>query len=151
MASAAQLEALFEPAINALGCSLWGIELHLTSKPRLLRVYIDKEEGVNVDDCAKVSRQLSANLDVEDTVSGEYRLEVSSPGMDRPLFKLAHFEEHVGYEVQIKLRMAFERRKNFKGILRRVENEELILEIDDEEFTLPIELVDNARLVPNFE
>lgn len=151
MASAAQLEALFQPAIEALGCQLWGVELQLSAKPRLLRVYIDKEDGVNVDDCAKVSRQLSANLDVEDVIPGEYRLEVSSPGMDAPLFKLEQFQQYIGYELQIKLRMAFEGRRKFKGILRRIENEELIVEVDDEEFFLPVETVDTARVVPHFD
>ena len=151
MATAAQLEALFEPAVRAHGCELWGIELKLNANPRMVRVYIDKEDGVNVDDCAEVSRQISANLDVEDVIPGEYRLEVSSPGMDRPLFKLEQFQEQVGYEVQIKLRMAFDGRRKFKGILRGIENEELIVHVDNEEFILPYELVDSARVVPHFE
>jgi len=150
MATAVQLEALFEPAIKALGCELWGVELKLNSSPRLLRVYIDKDDGVNVDDCAKVSRQLSANLDVEEVVSGEYNLEVSSPGMDRPLFTLEHFQQYIGYEIKLRLRMAFDGRKKFRGLLSRVENEELVIQIDDEEFFLPAELIDTARLVPSY-
>ena len=106
---------------------------------------------MNVDDCASVSRQISANLDVEEVIPGEYRLEVSSPGMDRPLFKLEQFHEYIGFELQVKLRMAFDGRRKFKGILRGIENDELMVHIDDEEFVLPYELVDNARVVPNFE
>lgn len=151
MATAAQLEALFEPAVRALGCELWGIELRLNTKQRLVRVYIDKPDGVDVEDCAQVSRQIGANLDVEDLISGEYRLEVSSPGMDRPLFTLSQYAAYIGYEISLKLRMAYEGRKNFKGILRRIEDEELVLEVGDEEFILPMEWVDNGRVVPHFE
>ncbi|MFK7730868.1 MAG: ribosome maturation factor RimP [Pseudomonadales bacterium] len=151
MATAAQLEVLFEPAVRAHGCELWGIDLMLNANPRMVRVYIEKEDGVNVDDCASVSRQISANLDVEEVIPGEYRLEVSSPGMDRPLFKLEQFHEYIGYELQVKLRMAFDGRRKFKGILRSIENDELMVHIDDEEFVLPYELVDSARVVPNFE
>ncbi len=151
MATVAQLEALSRPAVEALGCELWGVELQFGKKQQLLRVYIDKPDGVNVEDCARVSRQLSINLDVEDAIAGEYRLEVSSPGMDRPLFHLSQYQRYVGHRVQIRLQMAFEGRKNFKGILRAIENDELIVQVDDTEYVLPFELVDRARLVPEYE
>ena len=82
------LKALLQPVVEALGCELWGIELQSGGKRKLLRLYIDREEGIGVEDCERVSRQSSSVLDVEDAISGEYVLEVSSPGMDRPLYEL---------------------------------------------------------------
>lgn len=151
MATAAQLQTLFEPAINALGFELWGIELMLGANPRMVRIFIESEQGITVDDCAAVSRQVGATLDVEDTIPGEYRLEVSSPGMDRPLFTLEQYEQHIGFELKLKLIRAFEGRKNFRGLLSRVEGDEIVVQVDDEEYFLPVEWVERARIVPNFE
>ena len=92
----------------------------------MLRVYIDSENGVGVDDCAKVSRQVSGVLDVEDPISGEYTLEVSSPGMDRPLFKLSQYQDYIGHVVQLRLRMPFDGRRKFKGVLNGIEDEDIV-------------------------
>ena len=116
-----------------------------------LRVFIDKEGGVLVDDCAIVSRQISGVLDVEDPISVEYTLEVSSPGMERPLFTLEQFAKYVGEQVKIKLRSPFEGRRNFQGLLRGVEEQDVVVQVDDHEFLLPIDMIDKANIIPSFD
>ena len=152
MASIQQrLEDMLGPVVASLGCELWGLEYLPQGNHRaLLRIYIDKADGIGVDDCEKVSRQASSVLDVEDPVSSEYTLEVSSPGMDRPLFKLEQFVESIGLKANIRLRIAFDGRRNFKGLLKGVEGDEVVLEVDSEEFLLPFELIDKANIVPSF-
>jgi ribosome maturation factor RimP len=105
---------------------------------------------VGVEDCERVSRQVSSLLDVEDPIRSEYTLEVSSPGMDRPLFRLEQFQANVGERVALRLRQPFEGRRKFTGLLKTVENEEIVLEVDDEEYLLPYELIDKANVVPQF-
>ena len=141
---------MFEPVATALGCELWGVEYLAQGRRALLRVYIEKEGGIGVDDCEKVSRQVGSVLDVEDPIQSEYTLEVSSPGMDRPLFKLEQFESNVGETVAVRLRLPFEGRRKFTGLLKGIENDEIVLEVDNEEYVLPYELVDKANIVPQF-
>lgn len=151
MASIQQsLTALITPVAASLGCELWGVEFVAQGRRSLLRIYIDKEEGVTLEDCERVSRQVSSVLDVEDLIKGEYTLEVSSPGMDRPLFSLAQFEQSIGERVQIKLRMPFDGRRKFAGVLIAIENEDVILQVDNDEFVLPIETIEKANIIPQF-
>ncbi len=103
-AADSKLRELLQPVVEALGCELWGLELQSGGKRKLLRIYIDKEDGIGVEDCERVSRQSSSILDVEDAINGEYVLEVSSPGMDRPLYELAHYEKFKGENITLKLR-----------------------------------------------
>ncbi|MGS2718140.1 ribosome maturation factor RimP [Eionea flava] len=110
-----------------------------------------KDSGVGLHDCEKVSRQVSSVLDVEDPIASHYTLEVSSPGMDRPLFCLAHYERSVGEKVSIKLSRKFEERKNFSGIIAGVEDNDVVLRVDEEEYLLPVELIDKANIIPTFE
>ena len=146
-----QLEALIEPIVESFDCELWGLEYLAQGKRSMLRIYIEKQpDGVMVDDCEKVSRQVSSVLDVEDPIAGEYSLEVSSPGLDRPLYKLDHFSRFTGEKVAVKLRIAFEGRKKFSGLLKGVEGDEVVLEVDNEEYLLPFELIDKANVVPTF-
>ncbi|TVZ40165.1 ribosome maturation factor RimP [Alteromonadaceae bacterium 2753L.S.0a.02] len=146
-----QLEALIAPVVASLGCELWGLDYLVQGRRSMLRIYIDKEpDGVLVDDCERVSRQVSSVLDVEDPISGEYTLEVSSPGMDRPLYKLEQFEKYVGHKIALKLRVAFDGRRKFQGILKGIENEEIVLEVGEDEYLLPYELIDKANVVPQF-
>ena len=133
-----QLQALLAPVVTGLGFECWGIEFVSQGTHSVLRVYIDKEGGILVDDCAEVSRQVSSVLDVEDPISSEYTLEVSSPGMERPLFTLEQFASHAGEQVKIKLRSPFEGRRNFQGLLRGVEEQDVVVQVDDQEFVLPI-------------
>lgn len=146
-----QLEALVEPVVTGLGFQLWGIDYVAQGKHTVLRIYIDAEAGIHIDDCAAVSRQLSAVLDVEDPITGEYTLEVSSPGMDRPLFTLEQFAQYVGHQVQIRLRSPFEGRRKFSGLLKAVEEEDVVVVVDQHEYLLPVDSIDKANVVPRFE
>jgi ribosome maturation factor RimP len=150
MAKVDEINALVEPVVVGMGFSLWGIEYVRSGKYSTLRIYIDHEEGIGVDHCANVSRQVSAVMDVEDPISTEYTLEVSSPGMDRPLFTLEQYSAFVGEWVEVKLRYAFEGRRNFKGVIIGIEEGDVIIAADGEEFLLPIESIDKGRVIPNF-
>lgn len=151
MASMPLLEKLLKPAVEAVGFELWGMEFHGGGKHGLLRIYIESESGIGADDCAKVSHQVSGVLDVEEPISGEYRLEVSSPGADRLLFQAEHFRRYSGHRVKIELRVAFDGRRKFTGLLLGLENDDVVVRIDDEEYLLPVADIDKARLVPVFE
>ncbi|MBD9426676.1 MULTISPECIES: ribosome maturation factor RimP [unclassified Pseudomonas] len=146
-----QLQAMLAPVIESLGYQCWGIEFISQGRHSLLRVYIDHANGILIEDCEAVSRQVSAVLDVEDPISSEYTLEVSSPGMDRPLFTIEQFAKHVGEQVKIKLRSPFDGRRNFQGLLRGVEEQDVVVLVDDHEFLLPIDLIDKANIIPRFD
>ena len=146
-----QLQALLAPVVEALGYECWGLEYMSQGRHSLLHIYIDHANGVLVEDCEKVSRQVSGVLDVEDPISSEYTLEVSSPGMDRPLFTLEQFAKHAGELVKIKLRSPYEGRRNFQGPLRGVEEQDVVVLVDDHEYLLPIDLIDKANIIPRFD
>lgn len=142
---------LIEPVVRSLGCELWGLEYHGSGRHRgVLRIYIDKPDGVNLNDCERVSRQVSSVLDVEDPIAGEYNLEVSSPGMDRPLYTLEQFAEFAGEQVKVRLRAPFEGRRQFSGLLTGIEGDEVKVVVEDKEYLLPIESIDKANVVPGF-
>lgn len=146
------LEELIRPVVEGLGYRFWGMEFLAKGKDSVLRIFIESlsEAGISVDDCAAVSRQVSGILDVEDPITGEYTLEVSSPGLDRPLFDLDQYREFVGGQVSLKLRVPFDGRRKFKGLLVAVEDEDVVLRVDQEEYLLPIDLIEKANLVPQF-
>ena len=144
------LKALLQPVVEALGCELWGLQLESGGKRKLLRIYIDRKEGIGVEDCERVSRQSGAVLDVEDAISGEYVLEVSSPGMDRPLYELSQYERYIGEDVSLRLRFAYDGRRNFKGRLVGVDGDEIVLVVADTEYLFPVEGIDKANVVPRF-
>lgn len=146
-----QLQALLAPVVEALGYECWGVEFISQGRHSVLRVYIDHPEGILIDDCEAVSRQVSGILDVEDPISGEYTLEVSSPGMDRPLFTLEQFAKHAGEQVKIRLRSPYEGRRNYQGILRGVEEQDVVVLVDDHEYLLPIDSIDKANIIPRFD
>ncbi|QKE64460.1 ribosome maturation factor RimP [Aquipseudomonas campi] len=146
-----QLQALLAPVVESLGYECWGVEFLSQGRHSVLRVYIDQADGVLVEDCEKVSRQIGGVLDVEDPIASEYTLEVSSPGMDRPLFSLEQFAKHVGEQVKIKLRSPFDGRRNFQGLLRGVEEQDVVVLVDDHEYLLPIDLIDKANIIPRFD
>lgn len=145
-----QLTDMLKPSVEAMGCELWGIEYQAQGRHSVLRVFIDREAGISVQDCERVSRQVSSILDVEDPIAGEYTLEVSSPGADRPLFTLAQFAKFVGNKVSVRLRVPFEGRRNFTGLLRTVEEQDVVVVIDAEEFLLPVETIEKANIVPQY-
>ncbi|MEZ5529817.1 MAG: ribosome maturation factor RimP [Porticoccaceae bacterium] len=146
-----RLKAMIAPVVEALGCEFWGLEYLSSGRNALLRIYIDRaEEGVTVDDCEKVSRQVSSLMDVEDPISGEYTLEVSSPGLERPLYTLDQFQRYVGEDVAVRLRFPYEGRRKFKGRLNGVEGEDIVLVVDDHEYLFPVDSIEKANVVPRF-
>jgi ribosome maturation factor RimP len=152
-----QIEALLAPAVAALGCELWGLEYMSQGRRSRLRVYIDRAEGVTVDDCERVSREVSDLLDVEDLIPAAYTLEVSSPGMDRILFRREQYAANLGAVIDVRLNFPFEGRKHIVGVLAGLEADEAVVRplADDpaagEEFVLPLENIQRARLVPQFD
>jgi ribosome maturation factor RimP len=142
---------LVRGATEALGYELVGVELLTRPKAgHLLRIYIDSGNGIGLADCEKVSHQVSGVLEVEDPIKGEYALEVSSPGMDRPLFEKAHFERFVGRVARVKMNVALEGRSNFKGTIVEVDGDDVVLQVEGESIRLPFAQMSSARLVPQF-
>jgi len=141
------LTALFEPVVESMGYELVGVEFHGSEHHGVLRLFIDKEGGITVDDCAAVSRQVSAVLDVEDPIKQAYDLEVSSPGLNRPLFKGNDFQRFAGRKAKIKLAVALNGRKNFSGVLKGIDdNEQVLIDVDNETFELPLHDIAKANL-----
>lgn len=150
MSRHSQLDSLVRPVVEGLGYELWWVEFRSQGKKSLLRVTIDSPAGINVDDCASISRQLSAVLDVEDPIGTEYSLEVSSPGMDRELHELAHYRLCAGNDVRLRLRAPYEGQRKFQGMLKGVEDEDVVLIVDEHEYLLPLDLIEKANIVPRF-
>jgi ribosome maturation factor RimP len=149
-AQRSDLRRLLEPGVKALGFELVDVELAGQGHRNTLRVYIDGPRGVTVDDCADVSRQLSAILDVEDPIPGSYALEVSSPGLDRPLVTAEDFRRFRGEEVKLKTTDAISGRRNFKGRLVEANDDGIVIEVDGQRFELAYGGIERARLVPRF-
>jgi ribosome maturation factor RimP len=157
------LDELIRPVVEGLGYECWGIELVSQGKQSVLRIYIDSlnsasspdteesESGIGLQDCEKVSRQISGILDVEDPIAGEYTLEVSSPGLDRSLYTLNQFERYAGHKASIKLRMAFEGQRKFVGILNGIEGNDIVLVAGEGEFLFPVESIEKAKVIPQFD
>jgi len=139
---------LLEPTIEQLGYELADLEWRQGGRNGLLRIYIDRDGGVDVDDCGAVSRQVSAILDVEDPLPGHYTLEVSSPGLDRTLTKPAHFRRFTGQDIRVKLRFPLDGRRNFRGALVSADDEKIKVDVDGQSFSLPLATIESARLVP---
>lgn len=151
MAIKDELKDLIAPVVESMGFIFWGLEFLGQGKHSRLRLFIDHEDGINVDQCAEVSRQVSSIMDVEDPISQEYTLEVSSPGMDRPLFELEQFNAYQGYVVQVRLHSPFEGKRKYKGLIKGVEERDVVIEADGYEILLPIEIIDKANVVPQFD
>ena len=141
-----QISDMLRATVEALGFELWGIEYLSQGRHSVVRVYIDAENGITVEDCARVSEQVSGVLDVEDPITGEFTLEVSSPGMDRLLFRLDQYPAYVGEVLELRLRTPFEGRRKFKGVLTGIEGEDVVIRVDDHEYLLPHSAVDKARI-----
>jgi len=144
-----ELAELLGPTVERLGYELADLEVRLGAKSGLIRLFIDKPEGVGLEDCEKVSRAVSALLDVEDPVPGNYNLEVSSPGLDRKLKKVEHFQRFMGQIVTVKLRFPLEGRRRFRGKLLSADDENIVVEVDGESYSLALKTIDTARLVPD--
>lgn len=147
-----QLTELLLPAVTSLGYELVGVEYHPNSVNALLRVYIDKAGGINLDDCVAVNEQVSGVLDVEDPIASKYTLEISSPGLDRPLFSLADFEKFVGQHVKLRLSRPIGKQRNFKGSIVAVNDNMIVIE---EKTGVQTEMdyshIEVARLMPVFD
>ena len=144
------LQEMLQGAVEDLGCELWGIECQRVGRFMTVRLFIDKEGGVTVDDCADVSRQVSAILDVEDPIADKYNLEVSSPGLDRPLFTLPQFERYIGQDISVHLRIPVMERRKWQGKLERIENDMVILIVDGQEQVLVFGNIQKANVVAKF-
>jgi len=143
-----KLIELLEPVVRAQGVELWELEYAPRRGGGLLRVYIDAEQGIDVDDCARVSHALSAKLDEVDPLPVEYTLEVSSPGMDRVLRSAAHFARFVGDKAQVDMVVPVNGRRKFLGRIISVSGDDLVLEQDGIPVTLSVAGVSKARLAP---
>ncbi len=141
------IEQIIEPAVTALGFELLGIDFVSQGRHSLIRLYIDSENGVDVENCADVSRQVSAVLDVEDPIKGEYTLEVSSPGIERPLFKPEHFSLVVDQTIAVRLSIPLNGRRKFKGELTEVHEDGITIVFDDSEIRIGFNEIDKANLV----
>ena len=146
-----KLQGLFEGIVEAEGCGLWGIEYVNQGRNSVLRVYIDSDDGISVEQCASVSNQLSAILDVHDPISGEYSLEVSSPGMARPLFKPEQFKLYAGENVVVRLSQAVGGRRKITGQLVSANDDEVVIDDGSEKIVLLYHTVLKAHLVSEFK
>ena len=145
--SVEKVTQLVQPTVEALGLELWGIEHTSQGKYSVLRIFIEREEGITIEDCERVSRQVSAILDVEDPIAGEYTLEVSSPGMDRLLFTPQQFQQYCGEEVSIRMRTPVDGRRKFKGTLTDVVDDIVHVQVDGNVFALPHGDIEKANIV----
>lgn len=160
---AAEIARLLAPTVESLGVELLGIEYLPAPGGALVRLYIDKPAGdsptggdgdlpvsVSIEDCEAVSREVSAQLDVEDPISGNYTLEVSSPGIDRPLFTRAQFERFVGETAKVTLKLPQDGRRRLTGLIARVGGDDVTFLVDGAEFVAAFDNIDKARLVPDW-
>lgn len=146
-----ELNQLLGPAIVDLGLELLGIEFSQSGGGSLLRIYIDHpDRGVGIEDCERASREISALLDVNDPVAGRYTLEVSSPGLERPLFTMAHFERFIGEQAKIGVNLPIDGRRRFQGPIVAVEGDRITLDQDGTPVTIAHANVAKARLVPDY-
>ncbi len=145
------LNELLQPLVEDLGYEFVGIEYNSNPKHSVLRIYIDKENGVDIKDCETVSRETAALLDVKDPIRNKYDLEVSSPGLDRPLFTPAHFIEFAGNEAKISLFAPQDGRRKFTGPILGADENNVRIEQDGSEVTLDFDNIAKAKLIPDYE
>jgi len=146
-----KLSELLAPVVEDLGYVFWGLEYQVRKADALLRVYIDSDNGISVDDCATVSHEISGLLDVEEPITMAYILEVSSPGMDRILFSAQQFADFVGSDVKIKLNHKVEGRRKIKGKIDSVAGEEITIDTEEGQITIEFDKIMRARINPSFD
>ena len=149
--SSRRLNELLQPLVEALGYEFVGLEYTGQSKNAVLRIYIDSPEGIVLDDCSRVSGEVAALLDVEDPIAGQYNLEISSPGLDRPLFTLDQYARFAGENIQATAFAPVDGRRKFKGRLLRVEGDTVVMEQDGAEVALDFNNIAKARLLPDYD
>ena len=145
-----KLHDLLHPEITAMGFELLGIELSNSGSVSFLRIYIDKSEVINIDDCVLVSQQLTGLLDVNNQIKGKYNLEVSSPGLDRPLFTDEQLKKHIGQIVMIKLHEKYKGKRRIIGEIEAVEDLEIVIKCNESKENIPLDLINKANLVAKF-
>lgn len=145
-----QLTALIKPVVTGLGYELWGLEYLTQGRYSVLKIFIDAKQGINADDCARISKQVGGLLDVEDPIKSKYTLEVSSPGVDRRLFTIAQVDLYKGAEIKVGLHAPYEGKRKYKGINHGIEDGDVVLRIGDEEYLFPFEDIDRACVIPSF-
>ena len=143
-----RFQDMLGPSVQALGCELLGVQVARGRSHTVLRLYIDRPEGISLEDCERVSHQVSGILDVEDPIDGEYSLEVSSPGADRPLFGAEQFARFTGHPARIRLGVPVDGRRSVTGVLEGVEGDAVLLREEETLWRLPLEQIAQARLVP---
>jgi len=143
-----ELLKLLEPIVERLGFELADLEIKTGGRDGFLRLFIDKDKGIDIVDCENVSREVSAILDVEDPLQANYTLEVSSPGLDRTLTKPAHFQRFMGQDVRVKLRFPLAGRRNFRGALTSADEERIEVVVDGESHSLTFATIESTRLIP---
>jgi len=139
---------LLEPVVTALGYEMLGIEYFRQKDGSMLRLYIDNDAGITIDDCTRVNHQVIGVLDVHDKKKEKYFLEISSPGLDRPLFTLEQFQRFMGEKVKMKLREKIEDRRKIKGVIKAVEETAVLISDDGVDYLIPADAIDSAHLVP---
>ena len=143
-----ELMELLEPVVTALGYEMLGIEYFKQKDGSMLRLYIDNDAGITIDDCTRVNHQVIGVLDVHDPIKEKYLLEISSPGLDRPLFTLEQFKRYPGQEVKMKLREKLDGRRMIRGVIKAVEEKAVIVSDDGVDYLIPADVIDLAHLVP---
>jgi len=142
-----RLSDLIKTTTEGLGFQLWGYEYRPHSESALLRIFIEKESGIAIEDCSKVSRQIGAALDVEDLIPVAYILEVSSPGIDRVLFSQDQYQHYIGQTAKIRTRTPVNERRNFRGQLQKVSDTHVSILVDKDTYEIPFDVIDRTRLV----
>jgi len=149
--SVRKLNELLQPLVEELGYEFVGLEYNSNPKHAVLRIYIDHEGGIGINDCEVVSRETAALLDVKDPIRSQYNLEVSSPGLERPLFRSEHYREFIGYEVKITTFAPLDGRRKFSGPILGADEQTVTIDLDGSEVTLGIDNIVKARLIPDYE
>ncbi|MBA3536151.1 MAG: ribosome maturation factor RimP [Tatlockia sp.] len=142
-----EIEELLKPLVVDLGFELWGCEYLSQGKHSLLRLYIDKEDGISLEDCQRVSKQVSAFLDVEDPIPGNYSLEISSPGIPRPLFYKDQYNRYLGHEIKVKLFKPINGSRKLEGTINKASGEILSLKVGEEILEVPFSHIVKANLI----
>jgi len=146
-----KIENALRPTVESMEFDWWGMEYLPAGRHTLLRIFIEKPDGtVNSDETYTVCKQISAILDVEDVISSEFRLEVSSPGMDRLLFTPEQYKRYEGEEVQVRSSIPVLGRKRFKGPMKQVTDSAIEVEVDNELYEIPFDIIEKANIVPKF-
>ena len=147
-----RLTSVIEPVVNGLGYELVLLEYAPSRGTGTLRLFIDAPAGIQIEDCERVSREVAATLDVEDPIPSAYRLEVSSPGLDRPLVTADHFRRFAGERVRIEMAVPIGGQKRFRGILRGTDGQVVMLETETaQQVSLPLADIERARVIPDYE